>query len=172
MQKKIKPVVKKAKDTIGKIGATYSKGTSVSISPAIWHFDFQCGLSVDTKGNIGVQVGITGGVSTAGTKGYSILKYEGISNAESIEDLCRDGAQMGFAFGAPVGGVPIAAGIDVSYMAAPDLNKNYYGISRCIGIGSPGVEMHITWGQTRTIQSLSFNVFNEMENIYVKIMEW
>ena len=38
--------------------------------------------------------------------------------------------------------------------------------------GSPGAEFHVEIGYTDTIEKTKFNIFDIVENFYIKIMEW
>lgn len=41
-----------------------------------------------------------------------------------------------------------------------------------MGVGTPGGEFHVEWGETVTWDATRFNIFDVVEDIYIRIMEW
>ncbi len=72
----------------------------------------------------------------------------------------------------PVYGVPVAVGGDFNIIPDNSLNKTYFGTTRSVGIGTPGVEFHVDWGETGILNATRFNIFDVLNNAYIKIMEW
>ena len=167
----VKPVVKSVQKKLGKVNRTYSRGTNISGSPNIFSFNLQCGISVDTKGNVAVQVSYAGGVTT-GSSGGSITSYRTVTNAPNIKKLEGPSYQCGGSVGIPVSNIPIAAGGDFNIIPDKELNRTYFGTTTNVGIGTPGAEVHIEWGETATWKQTQFNVFDIAQGVYVKIMEW
>ena len=167
----IRSAVKKAQEALSAINATYSRGVNISGSPSAFIFNLQGGVSVDTKGNVALQGSFAGGV-TGGSPGASITTYQMVTNAQSIKKLEDAGYQMGGSMGIPVYGVPIATGGDFNIIPDTELNKTYLGVTSNVGVGTPGIEFHVEWGETATWRQTQFNVFDSAKTIYVKIMEW
>lgn len=40
-----------------------------------------------------------------------------------------------------------------------------------MGFGASN-EVHVEWGETRTLKGSEFNIFDAAHGIYIKIMEW
>ncbi|HHW46456.1 MAG TPA: hypothetical protein GXX17_06040 [Clostridiales bacterium] len=157
--------------TQSKVDATYSRGINVSGSPSAFSFNLQGGISIDTKGNVAIQGTFSGGV-TGGSPGASITMYQTVTNASNIKNLEGSGYQIGGSVGVPVYGVPLAVGGDFNIIPDTKLNKTYFGVTSNIGFGTSGGEFHVEWGETVTWNQTQFNVFDVMQKIYIKIMEW
>lgn len=82
----VKPVVKTVQKTLSKVDLTYSTGVNVSGTPSAWIFNGQIGVSMDTKGNVAIQVSGGGGI-TGGDPGISITRYQSVTNAPNIDKL-------------------------------------------------------------------------------------
>ena len=160
-----------AQKALSKVEATYSRGLSVNGTPSIFNINFQAGISIDTKGNFAVQGSFNGGATT-GTAGASITSYKSVTNAPSIYKLEGTEYQIGGSAGLPVYGAPVAVGGDFNIIPDNSLNKTYFGTTRSVGIGTPGVEFHVDWGETGTLNATRFNIFDVLNNAYIKIMEW
>ena len=156
---------------LSKVNATYSTGINISGSPSAFSFNIQGGISIDTKGNVAIQGGSSGGV-TGGSPGVSITSYRAITNAPNIKKLEGSGYQVGGSVGVPAYGVAIAIGGDFNIIPDTTLNTTYYGITTNVGFGTPGGEVHVEWGETVTWGKTQFNIFDVAEGIYIKIMEW
>ena len=167
----VKPVVKRVQKTLSKVNATCSRGINVSGSPSAFSFNLQVGVSADTKGNVAIQGSFSGGV-TGGSPGASITAYRTVTNAPNIKKLEGPGYQIGGSVGVPVYGIPLAAGGDFSIIPDTELNKTYFGATTNMGLGTPGGEFHVEWGETATWNQTQFNVFDVAKTIYIKIMEW
>ena len=174
-KKVVKPVVKKVKKELSKINLTYTKGLSASGSPGIWNFNAQGGISIDAKGNVAFQGTFVGGATTNGTLSGAVGNFSMITNAPTVNELNGSGYQIGASASIPIPPSPIAisVGRDVNIIPNSKLNTNYYGLSSFTGIAPPypSTELHFEWGETGSA-FLQFNVFNVMQNIYVRIMEW
>ena len=145
--------------SLNEINYTSSSGVNVCVSPSIFTFNFQIGFSFDAKGNCAVQMAFSGGFTT-GTPGASISMYNTQTNAPSIYHLEGMGYQIGGTAGVPVGTVPLMAGYDVEFIPDSNNNKVYTGNTRYVGVGTPGLEGHVTWGVTYTIESTRFNIYD------------
>ena len=170
-QKVIKPVTKTVKKALSKINRTYSTGINLSGTPSIFCFNAQGGISVDTKGNVAVQGSFSGGV-TGGTPSASITVYQSRTNAPNINKLEGLGYQLGGSAGIPVGGVPLAGGADFNIIPDSATGKNYYGTTTSFGVGIPGAELHVEWGNTATWNATQFNIFESIDQWCINIMEW
>ena len=166
----IQPVKKLAQKVFSKINGTYSTGYNVSGTIGGFSSNGQIGLSVDTKGNVAVQYSYGGGV-TGGSAGISVSRYKTRTNAPNIHQLEGPSQQIGGSFGVPIYGVPVSAGADLIFMRNEKLNKNYFGYSKNLGIGTSGGEMHTEWGETQTISGTEFNVYDLIDKFFIKIME-
>ena len=174
-KKVVKPVVKKVQKALSKVNATCTRGVSVSASPGIWNFNIQGGISSDTKGNIALQGTFAGGVTINSSPTFSVGEFSMITNAPSINKLNGSGYQIGGSVSIPIPQAPISICAGGEFNIIPDSkrNTNYYGVTTFTGIAPPipSFEVHAEWGQTSSA-SYQFNVFDVMQNIYVKIMEW
>lgn len=167
----IQPVTKAVKKALSKVNRTYSTGINVSGTPSIFCFNAQGGISVDTKGNVAVQGSFSGGV-TGGTPSASITVYQSRTNAPNINKLEGLGYQLGGSGGTLVGGVPLAGGTDFNIIPDSATGKHYYGTTMSFGVGIPGAELHIEWGNTATWNATQFNIFDSIDQFCIKIMEW
>ena len=167
----VKPIVKTIQSALSNVDATYSTGINVSGTPSAFIFNAQVGLSIDTKGNIAVQSSAGGGV-TGGSPSASISVYHSVTNAPSIDKLEGPGYQIGGSIGAPVYGVPLVAGFDFNILPDDVLNTAYVGLTGTFGLGTPGGEFHVEWGETTTWNTTRINIFDWAEDIYDRIMEW
>ncbi len=148
---------------------TYSEGLSVSLTPSIFNFSGQIGITIDARGNVAFQTSGAVGITTSG-RGGSLTSYETITNAPSFKKLEKDSYVIGGSVGIPIESIPVAAGAEISFM--PDENdktKTYIGVTRMSGFGSPGVEGHAEKAYTWTIKD--FNINDIAENIYKMMME-
>ncbi len=166
----VKPVTKLASKLFSKINSTYSTGYNVSATVGGFSFNGQVGISVDTKGNIAVQYSYAGGV-TGGSAGVSVTRYKSRTNAPDIYQLEGASQQIGGSYGVSIYGVPIYAGGDLIFMRNEKLNENYFGYSKNIGFGTFGGEMHVEWGETQTFSGAEFNVYDLIDEFFIKIME-
>ena len=164
-----KPLIKKAQKGLSKVSLTYSTGINVSGTPSAWIFNVQMGVSIDTKGNVAIQASGGGGI-TKGNLGISVTRYRSVSNAPNVNKLENEYYQVGGSIAFPVEGVPLAAGGDIMFM--PDENTGYFGITGNKGLGSPGKEFHVEWGETITFTETQFNIFDVARDVYIRIMEW
>ena len=167
----VKPVVDTIEETLSKVDLTYSIGVNMSGIPSILIFDFQAGISIDTKGNIAIQSSVGQGF-TQGTLGGSCAIYQSVTNAPSIYKLEGLGYQIGGSVGMFVHGVPLSVGGDVNIIPDSTSGSNYLGVTANIGIGTQGGEFHIIRSETITWKSTRFNIFDVAEDLYNKIMEW
>ena len=172
-KKVVKPAIKKAKEVLSKVDFTYTNGLNLNFSPSLVTFNLQGGISIDSKGNVALQGGFSGGFTT-GSPGASVTAYETKTNAPSIDNLNGSSYQLGGSYGTSIGKIPVTAGADFNIIPdSTDSSKYYYGATKNAGIGgSPGTEFHVEWGTTGTWEATKFNIFDVAENIYIKIMEW
>lgn len=54
-------------------------------------------------------------------------------------------------------------GIDYNIISDPELGRTYYGSSVGIGIGTPGVEGHVSWGNTWSLYQ--GNILRDMNSV-------
>ena len=160
-------------ENVSKVDVIYSKGINVSGTPSIFSFNLQAGISVDTKGNIAIQGAFSGGITTASSPGGAITEYRSVTNAPSIYYLEGTGYQVGSSvFGGPE--LPVALGGDLNIIPDIKNNKLYFGRTSNVGagIGSPGSEVHVLWGETGTLEPTKINIFDIADKIYERIMVW
>ena len=164
-------VFQAVREVLSTVDGTYSTGINISASPGIFSFNAQCGIAIDTKGNIAFQGSFMGGF-TGGSPGASVSLYRTVTNAPNIDKLEGTGYQIGGSAGIPVYGIPIAVGGD--FVIIPDETENdvYFGNTINAGFGTPGGEGHVEWGETATWGKTRFNVFGLIDDIYKKISEW
>ena len=167
----VNPVVKTIQKELSEVEATCSRGINISGTLGAIVFDFQAGISIDTQGNVAIQ-GFAGGGFTGGSPGASITAYKTVTNAPSIDKLEGSGYQIGGSVGVPVYGFPAVTGGDFNIIPDSVLNTTYYGTTTNMGVGTPGGEFHVEWGETVTWDATRFNIFDVVEDIYIRIMEW
>ena len=167
----VMPVMRKVKGIFSNISATISGGLSITGSIGAIQIGAQIGGAIDAKGNIALQASVSSGLSS-GTPGGSITAFVTGTNAPEVNRLTEPAFEIGASMGALVGAVPLAGGIDVSFI--PDSQKDtlYYGVTGNIGFGTPGLEMHALYGETYNLLDISANVFTSSEIVYAQLMEW
>ena len=136
---------------LSSINYTVTDGINISLTFGIWTFDASAGISIDAKGNIGIQHSVAVGVTSASNFSIAIDAYETITNAPDIYALEDDGINIGGAVAGEVLGIPAYAGGDI--VIAGDVNspdKDYYGVTGAIGVGTEGKEIHIEMSHTKT----------------------
>ena len=121
--------------------------------------------------NAAIQSSFSGGV-TGGTPSGSITVYKSKTNAASINELEGLGYQIGGSTTAVVGGIPFSGGVDCNIIPDSKTRRYYYGITTSAGIGVPGAEFHVEWGNTTTLRTTEFNIFDSIDQICIDIMEW
>ena len=143
---------------------TTTVGGNLSGTLGIWQHDGSLGISIDAKGNIGIQGTYVCGVTT-GTLSAAFLGYCTKSNAPDIYALEGEGVNIGGSVSTRVGVIPLVAGGEFNLIG--DVNSKpydgYYGDTASVGIGV-GNEGHIQYGGTTTFYS--FNVFDLWNDIY------
>ena len=80
--------------------------------------------------------------------------------------------QIGGSLGIPVEGVPLSAGGDFNIIPNELEDTVYYGATSNIGFGTPGGELHVEWGETRTLKETRFNLFELFDISYFIVMKW
>lgn len=121
----------------------------------------------------GIMYQNSGNPSTvSGTPSGSITVYNSKTNATSINRLEGLGYQIGGSTAAVVGCIPFAGGVDCNIIPDSKTGKYYYGITTSAGIGVPGAEFHVEWGNTTTLRTTEFNIFDSIDQICIDIMEW
>ncbi len=168
---KVRSAVSYIKEKTTNTRGTYSSGRYASGTFGIWSFTAQIGISADTKGNIGIQ-GSFSCSATYGSASASVGKYTMKTNAPSINKLNGLGYSVG---GSAIVPLPAPIGLD----AGADLNiipdnidkTMYLGYTKYAGVATPtpGGEAHIGWGNTTTFTS--FNVYDAIDSLCVKINE-
>ena len=134
------------------IRGTFSFGVNVSGTFGMWSFYAQIGISMDFKGNIGIQYGYGGGASTSNAA-ISAGIYVSGTNAPTIYYLNGAGAQFGGSVSGKVGGLSAMTGAEVDIIPYSE-EETYYGVTLSGGIGTIAAgnyEFHTTWGNTETL---------------------
>ena len=151
MSKKVNLVTK----IFSNINYTDTKGINVSGTIGAWTYDASIGISIDFKGNIGIQYSYAGGVTASAGPSIAIAAYETTTNAPDIYTLEGDGASVGGAMVSSVSGIPAFVSGDIVIVG--DVNstdKHYNGVTGAVGVGVPeGEEMHIEISGTETVWS-------------------
>ena len=148
---------------------TISIGVNTSGTPSFWSFNGQFGISIDTKGNVLAQYSKMGGV-TSGTPSISASIFVAVTNAASVFALEGDCYQFGGSLAAPIDGIPAYIAGDI--LMIPTFQGIRWGGQGNIGIGTPGMESHVEWGETTSIYSRYFNTFSAAREICHVIIEW
>lgn len=98
--------------------------------------------------------------------------YQSITNAPNIDKLEGPSYQFGGSVGVPIYGFPFSVAGDLVIIPDSFRERTYYGSTANVGVGTPGAEFHVEWGETATWNATHFNMFDAARNIYHKIMEW
>lgn len=69
-----------------------------------------------------------------------------------------------------VEGVPAYFGAD--FMFIPSESKLRTGAQVNFGVGTPGAEYHVEWGNTYPIECTKFNIFDVARDAYRAILRW
>lgn len=129
------------------------------------------GMAMDTKGNMGIQATLAGGVTTGiptegAIKGMSMVfgGFTSISNAPDIYALEGEGTNIGGSAFIPA--MLAALGLDLNFLG--NVNENpydgYYGLTMSV-VRDTGYELHVTEGCTYPVFQY-VNVFDIWDRIY------
>ena len=156
------PVTNFIKKTTSKINGTRTTGFSANAASGVG-VAVSFGVTTDNKGNIGF-VATSGGTGGTPAAGVSVFK-----SATTAPDIYK---QAGPAY--PTGGSAdvsgVSLGAEYTLFTDPKTNDIYHGAAVLVGIGPPiplevhtGVSYSKIWG---------FNVYDTLEKLYIKILEW
>ena len=151
----IDPVVQTVKAWEPQKEGTKSIAVSAAGTPSVFPFDIGIVVVADHKGNIGAQWPLSGGVpgeSSSVNLGISVQE----TDAEGISDLLGNGYNIGGSVGAEC-----MLGGDSNIIPRQD-GGYYYGAAVTGGTGAGG-EIHVTWGETREIESLKVNLYDQWD---------
>ena len=159
----VKPVVSFVRETISKLDTTQTKGVSANAVGGVG-VSGSIGVTTDTKGNIGIII-TTSAVTGSPSAGVSL--FENVTNAPDIYKQ----RELSAAIGGSVNTV-IGPSIGAEYNAFQDAitGDNYSGITASVGLGvSIPPEFHISASYSWVY---GFNVYDILNELYIKIMEW
>lgn len=161
-EKVVKPAVDYIKKTTSKVNRTRTRGVCANANwgPGV---NVSIGVTTDTKGNIGfiVSTNASGGTPSAG-----VNCFETTTTAPTIYK--QQGASYESGGSADVLGVSLGA----EYVLFTDFETNdiYHGGTVLAGIGAPvPLEFH-TGASYSWVYGI--NVYDEIDKLYIKIMEW
>ena len=141
---------------LSNINYTNTKGVNVSLTVGMWTFDASVGISIDAKGNLGIQHSLAGGVTTAEKPSAAIAVYETVTNAPDIYALEGEGINIGGAVAGEALGLPAYASGDIAIVGdVNSMDKHYYGVTGALGVGSDGKEAHIEVSNSKTDWSIN-----------------
>ena len=159
----VKPVVKKIQKVVASLGdgtRTFGINGSAAFGADV---SGSVGITTDNKGNIGV---IITGCTWGGTPNASASVYETMTTAPDIYKQRGMSTQIGGS--ADVSGVSVGA--EYLFFQDSETNQIYHSGTVLAGIGTPiPAELH---GEIGYSYVYGFNVYDVMEDIYIKIMEW
>ena len=150
---------------------TYSVGLSFAGSPSFWNFNGSVCVTIDSYLNVVPQATNVCGVTT-GTPSCSGVLYCTITNAPSYDKLNGQGFQAGGSYAAVVNGVPLATSLEMNIIPNDTIGTTYYGGTVGVGLGIPGGEGHIEWGETKSFENRRINLRDVSEQIYSKARRW
>ncbi len=167
-KKTISNIVDSIEKTVSNIKMSSSNGLLITGTVGCWSFNGQVGISTDTKGNVVAQGSYSGGITaTSGDRpsfSLAIATYHSVTNAPDVNLMTGKGYQIGGSWADLVGPAPVFIGGDLLLLEKPKATENpYVGISFASGIGFPGKECHIEWGNTRNI-SRKINIFETVRS--------
>lgn len=162
-KRKVSNIIDSINKRVSNISLSTSNGLLITGTVGCWSFNGQVGISTDTKGNIVAQGSYSGGITaTSGTPSFSfaLATYHSVTNAPDVEMLAGTGYQIGGSVAEMVGPVPVFIGGDLLLLEKPKATETpYIGISVASGVGIPGKELHVEWGNTRNI-TRTINIFD------------
>ncbi len=120
---------------------TFSTGTVISGTPGIFNFSGALGYTIDSYGNVSLDIIPTGTVTTAGTSFFGGL-YVGVTNAPSIEALQGNINNPYIGGSCQVGPYPVVVGGDFSIIENTSTDDTFWGGTVYGGYGA-GMEGHI-----------------------------
>ena len=162
-KKVVKPGAKVLKKALTSLGnATRSSGITASVALGV-EVSISLGITTDNKGHIGF---IASGSMGVGIPSASVSGYINNTNAPDIYKQRGSSTQVGGS--ADIYG--IGAGAEISSFQDPQTKEYYHGTTISAGISEPiPAELHGGKGYSFVY---GFNMFDIMEYVYIKIMEW
>ena len=161
---KVSNGVNRIKEKTSNLRGTYQKGVTGSAA-FILEGTISVGVAVDLQGNIGITSSYGGG---GGSPNASVSAYRTITNAPNIDKL-QGGS---FQIGGSVNVVPVSVGVEYTGMQDSTNGDFYHGVTTSAGVGlsipAPG-EIHTDITNTHVA---SINIYDEIDRVCVKIMEW
>ena len=161
-KKIIRPIIKKVKGKMGsKKNMTKTTGLNVSVAFGV-DVSGSFGLTKDNKGNVGiVGTGCLGG----GTPNASVSAFKTVTSAPDIYKQKGMSTQIGGSF------TVMEIGVGGEYVYFQDKDGAYQGVTVLGGIGVSAIPAEIH-GEEGFSVVYGFNVFDVLEGLYIKIMEW
>ena len=145
------------KEKISSFDDVYSTGLTVSGQIGHTSGGIQLGIAADKNGDVYIYAACVVNESTS-NGGWSITNYHAFYDAPSAEKVIGHTSQSGIYAGAPIGGVPVAFGMENSTLHDWDNNEHYEGISMYSGVGSSGASLYN--GGSYSVELHSFNLFS------------
>ena len=157
INEKAREMAKKSKNITRAVGINLSAASGVAGAGSI-------ALTTDNRGNIGVMKTNCVG---AGTISASASLFKTTTNAPNIYEQNGNSAQIGGS--GTIGGLSVGA----EYVVFHNLEskKRYDGETVLIGVSAPSspIEIHAEFANS-TVYGI--NIYDEIENLYIKILEW
>ena len=153
----VEPAVEYTKEKISSVDLTFSAGQHVNLSGDHVNLDVQLAVSMDTKGNIALQLTVASGLTTSGP-GVSYGNFYALTTAPSVDNLTGPGYNLGGSVVIP----STCATFNGDVMIIPDrkTGDTYYGLALGSDVSSsPGFEVH--GGTSTTISLAKINIFGK-----------
>ena len=147
----VDPIVDGATKLINSIDMTFTIGFSGSVTVGCWTYSASIGLSVDTKGGIGVQGSVSASLGTNIELDATGSVFVTVTNAPTIAALEEDSTQIGMS----IEGGLVQGSCDQVFFDTT--SGTYTGYSIAVGLSAPPlipmpvVSGHVTQSYTDTI---------------------
>ena len=166
--------VDQIQDWLGEKSFTTSLGGSVGAGLGRSSINLSGTLGFDSRGNITLQGAFGLGVTTSPVT-WSAGLNASITNAPDYTKLEGNGLTIGGSALFPLPNLPavgVGGGADMLIIPEGENDWKYTGGMGSVLIGSPGFEGHAEYGRTGTADSYSFNIFDEYNKLYEKVISW
>ena len=162
-KKVVKPAVNLIKKTKASARGTETKGLNLSGAFGV-DGSVSAGITTDKKGNIGIILTSNAGV---GTPSGSLCAFETNTNAPDIYTQRGASTQIGGSLDA----YGVNVGAEYSFFQDSKTNEIYHGVTFWAGMSfePTPAELH---GEKGKSVVYGFNVYEAIDYLYVKIMEW
>jgi len=163
----VEPMMHDLKEATSEDNGTFSIGLSGFVSPVgVFDYNGIMMITFDNKGYIAYQTAYAGGVGavTPSASGSILVNF---SNAPTYKELEGPGYQIGASV---YDGIGVGAEFNIYEQPEESEVDYYYGGTVLFGLGTPGAEGHVEWGQTFTRDVI--NIYDEADKFFEQMEGW